>query len=277
MSYANITRAVYHEPWAISRAGFATIKKVLSDHVASKAEVKIPHIKGERPTEDFFGQPIPQYRNVNGVDVLPITGPLFKGAGLLEKLCGATSYEDIQADLRASMESKSPALVLHINSPGGTVVGLTETGDMIRALAAQKMVVAFIDGLGCSAAYWLACSASMIIATPSAIVGSIGTICELLDSSKAYDMQGLKVEQFTGGDLKGTGSDGVPLSDAQREWLQQMVDAETVKFHDYVTTQRPGVSPDDMRGQWFMAQDCANKNLVDGFANSLEECLKNIS
>src|SRR5437588_5556368 len=77
---------------------------------------------------------------------------------------------------RLREDRKTKAVILEIDSPGGSAVASDYLYLALRRLAAKKPVVAFVRGTGASGAYYLACAAHRIIATPSAIIGSIGVL-----------------------------------------------------------------------------------------------------
>ena len=109
------------------------------------------------------------------------------------------------------------AVILDIDSPGGTVAGTPELGAAVAALNGQKPVYAFSSGLMCSAAYWIASQAEAIYATPSARVGSIGVVQTVIDNSARLHAEGIKVfgsdaltrdeKLFLGGDYSVRGFD----------------------------------------------------------------------
>lgn len=94
---------------------------------------------------------------------------------------------------------------------------------------------------------------------------------EMLDASAAYSAQGLKVEQFTSGTLKGAGNPAVPLSDSQRQHFQAMVDKMGAEFRAWVTDNRGEVAPSMMQGQGMSGEDGKTCCLVDELVNDIEE------
>ncbi|WP_127104361.1 S49 family peptidase [Pararhodobacter zhoushanensis] len=109
----------------------------------------------------------------DGTAVIPVFGPIFPRATMLNSSAGGTSLDGIMRDFRvAQADADVSRIVLMIDSPGGVVSGLGEAAAAIRGSA--KPVTAFVTGLGASAAYWLASQASEIVLDSSAQVGSIG-------------------------------------------------------------------------------------------------------
>ena len=90
------------------------------------------------------------------------------------------------------MTAYQPRRGCHVDSPGGTVAGTPETANLVRQAAQTKRVVAVVDTLCASAAYWIASQANEIVMTPSAEVGSIGVLCVHMDLSGMLEAAGVK-------------------------------------------------------------------------------------
>jgi signal peptide peptidase SppA len=164
----------------------------------------------------------------------------------------------------AAGDDRAEAIVLHMDTPGGTVTGTPETSAQIAYISEHiKPVVAFTDGGANSAGYYLAAPCWQIVASHSARVGSIGVYMALLDSSVAYEINGYKQELFASGKYKGMGLPGLPLTDAQKDHLQREVDALYADFRDVVRAGRPDVADESMQGQTFRAIEALDAGLID--------------
>jgi signal peptide peptidase SppA len=84
------------------------------------------------------------------------------------------------------------AIVLDVDSPGGVVTGTPESSDAVFNARQRKLVIAFVNPLAASAAYWISASASQIVSMPSGESGSIGAFTIHLDQSKMLDSLGVK-------------------------------------------------------------------------------------
>ena len=93
-------------------------------------------------------------------------------------------------------------VVVSINSPGGTTTGSEEIFRNLRALAAKKPIVAFVDGTAASGAYITAIAADHIVARETSLVGSIGVLFQYPDVSGLLDKVGVKVESVKSSPLK---------------------------------------------------------------------------
>jgi signal peptide peptidase SppA len=138
---------------------------------------------------------------------------------------------------RAFADPGTKTIDLLIDSPGGSVLGLPETADTIRAANRVKPVRAFVLGIAASAAYWLASQASTITLTPSGEVGSVGVLDLHADISKALDNTGVKVTAVTAGEHKVERAPFTPLSDAAKEHMQAGVNAW---YGDFLSAIRRG-------------------------------------
>lgn len=125
----------------------------------------------------------------NGVAVLEVTGPIVRYADFFSEISGATSAENLALDLQVALDDASvTAILLVIDSPGGEVTGIHELGEQIYTARSQKPIAAYVEGLGASAAYWLASATGEIVADPTAGLGSIGVVMPVRDPDKTKAM-----------------------------------------------------------------------------------------
>jgi signal peptide peptidase SppA len=170
-----------------------------------------------------------------GVARLSIDGPMMKYASSF----GGTATVPLRRQLRHAAANPAVAVVLlSIDSPGGTVSGTQELADELAALNRRKPVLAHADDLVASAAYWVAAQARTLTATPMALVGSLGVISVVYDTSAKAAKEGWSAQVFTTGPLKGTGVDGTALTAAQQAYLQRRVDDAGAFFQQAVIAGR---------------------------------------
>jgi ClpP class serine protease len=109
--------------------------------------------------------------------VIPICGPIFRYADWFINLCGGTTVETVALDLATALDDPAiKSIVLNIDSGGGEATGISELAEMIRAASDRKPVIAYVGGMACSAAYWLASAAGEVVIGDTAILGSIGVV-----------------------------------------------------------------------------------------------------
>lgn len=278
MRFPNILTALCTEPWPILPAAHARLCEIVNDHITGSAHVNGGRLElfekalaeataaenriiGRIAGEDEKAPKL--YRQVGNIGVIMMHGVVMKYAGLFEKMSGALDVDDISDALDAALSDDSvEGIMLHINSPGGTVVGVPETAAKIAQVTDTKPVVAYTDDLMASAAYWLASGATEIVATKSAEVGSIGVYMSFLDSSRQFEMEGLKTELLKVGKFKAAGIKGTSLSDEQRALLQARVDEEYDWFVEAVMNTRD-VPLEAMEGQIFYGVGALDSGLID--------------
>jgi signal peptide peptidase SppA len=144
--------------------------------------------------------------------------------------------EGVIGDIEAlSSNPDVDEIVLDIDSPGGLAAGVPEAAAKIRKLSPSKPIVAFIDSLSASAAYYLASAASKIVAKRSSEVGSVGAIMMKVDVTKALDNSGIDVRLITTGEAKGDHSVFRENTESVLNRLQHEVDNIGGMFlHDVV-------------------------------------------
>lgn len=198
------------------------------------------------------------------VAVVHIDGVIDKRVSSFDLDCyGGVDLADVDSALSAIAGDRGISrVVLDINSPGGSVVGVHETFTRISALAEEKEVHAYVNCLACSAGYYLASAADVIAAAPSAIVGSIGVYIAMLDASRWAEIEGLNMQMIKAGKWKDTGSPWRALTKEEKERLQMQVDDLHAQFKSAVTTNRD-ISAEAMEGQWMSAEKAEPYGLVD--------------
>lgn len=208
---------------------------------------------------------------IGDVAVIDIQGPLVKRPSLATALFGATPMSSI-AELvaQAGGDEDVRGIVLRIDSPGGTVAGTAHLGEAVYRARQHKPVVAHIEDLGASAAYWIASQADRVVADSSALVGSIGTFTVLRDFSRLAQNIGIETTVIRAGQFKGTGALGAPITDEQKAEIQRVVNGLNGLFLGAVargrrmTEQRVGELAD---GRVHVAGEAKALGLVDAVAD----------
>jgi protease-4 len=130
------------------------------------------------------------------------------------------------------------AVVIAINSPGGTTAGGEELYDAIGKLRAKKPVVAYVKELGASAAYMAAIATDRIFVRRLSIVGSIGVLFQTTDASKLMQTIGVDLDKVASGPLKAEPDIDEPMTPEVRASLQALVDDSFSWFVDIVAERR---------------------------------------
>jgi protease-4 len=141
---------------------------------------------------------------------------------------------------RAEKDAAVKAVVLRINSPGGTVTCSDTMYQMVKSFRAKtkKPVIADTQEVAASGAYFVACACDQIVAHPTSVVGSIGVIFETFEVSGAMNKLGVTSTAIKSGDLKDMGSPFKPLDPEARRVMQGIVDEYFARFVDVVRENR---------------------------------------
>jgi signal peptide peptidase SppA len=203
------------------------------------------------------------------VAVIPIIGMVTQRGDIMDS-ARTTSTDGVAATVRAfTADATIDSIVLEIDSPGGEVYGVTEACMAIRDARSVKPVVASVNSLCASAAYWMGSQAEEVIGTPSGEMGSIGVYAAHQDVSKALEAEGVKVTLISAGKYKVEGSPYEPLSDEALANIQSGVN----RYYDIFTkdvARGRGVSVDTVRNCFGEGRVVGAKAAVEqGMANSV--------
>lgn len=155
-------------------------------------------------------------------------------------ISGFISGDRRTLDLIKSVEESrtASAVVVRVDSPGGTTSGSEALHTALRALAAKKPVVTVVDGVAASGGYIAAMGADRIVARQTSLVGSIGVLFQFPNVSHLLDTVGVKVESIKSSPLKAAPSGFEPTSPEAREALQRVVDDNYAWFKQMVRDRR---------------------------------------
>ncbi len=212
-----------------------------------------------------------------GTAVIPLMGPLSKGGSY--KFEGTSTVRTRRALRMAAADDEVGNILLHIDSPGGHVAGIEALAADVASIRGRKPIVAHIDDLGASAAYWVASQADSIAANATSEVGSIGTIAVVEDTSGRMDRLGIKVHVVSTGPYKGIGAEGTPITESALAYLQERVNALNGHFLAAVQRGR-GFNADYMAqmadGRVHIASQAQALRLIDR-VQSFDETLGQLS
>ena len=158
------------------------------------------------------------------------------------------------------------AVILDINSPGGTTTGGEAMYDAIRRLAEKKPVVAVCGTLATSAAYIVALATDRIFVYGNTITGSVGVIFQWADVSELMHTLGVKVEEVKSGPLKAVPNPFEPTDEKGRALAEEMVQEAKVWFVDLVGKRRniePATVPGLTDGRVYSGRQAVALKLVD--------------
>jgi capsid assembly protease len=206
----------------------------------------------------------------NGRAVIPLTGTLVDRGAWFDE----TAYEQFSLSFLQAMDDESVAeVLLYVNSPGGMCSGCPETADLVLKSRGRKPITAIaVNGMACSAAYWVASAADKLYATRGAMVGSIGVIMVHSEMSKLEERIGVKTTILRRPESKGIGNPYEPLDEEDAATLYRtMIDPTYRQFIESVAKSR-NVSQETVlsqfgRGLAIMPQDALRAGMIDGIVD----------
>ena len=203
----------------------------------------------------------------------PSTQPLAAGMVHIMGVLGQgeafadTDYGAIRQNVKRQLADSSVKTIdMIVDSPGGSVLGLPETADVIHAANRVKPVRAFVSGIAASAAYWLASQASTITLTPSGEVGSVGVLDLHADISKALDNSGIKITAVVSDPRKTERAPFTALTDDAKAHMQAGVNQWYGDFLSAIKRGRGARAVDSGRyggGRMLNSRDARALGMVD--------------
>jgi protease-4 len=184
-----------------------------------------------------------------------------------------SSADDIIKQLRKFRKKSSiKAVLLRINSPGGAVAPAQEIYREIERTKAKKPVVASMETVGASAAYYIASNADRVVCSAGTITGSIGVIMFMAEVHKAINKIGVDVNVIKAGKYKDIGSGVRPMSEEERKLLESFAKQIHEQFIKDVAQGRKGkIDEDKLRsicdGSFFTGERAKELGLVDSLGN----------
>ena len=185
------------------------------------------------------------------VVILAILGAVFAAGGrrgLLGSTAGSIARLNIQGLIRGDSErvelidrlgrSSVKAVVVHIDSPGGTTAGSEQLHDALRRLAERKPMVVVVDGLAASGGYMAAMAADHIVAQDTSLVGSIGVLFQYPNFTDLLKTLGVKVEEIKSSPLKAAPNGFEPTSPEARAAIESIVMDSYAWFKGLVQSRR---------------------------------------
>ncbi len=175
----------------------------------------------------------------------------------------------------ATRDENVKAIVIRIDSPGGSALASEVMWQAVRHAADKKPVIISIGSMAASGGYYLASAGDKIFADPSAIVGSIGVVGGKFVFKGVYDWAGVHTESFSKGKNAGLFSSSQPWDDRQKSMVTKWMEGTYKQFTERVMKTRAGKIKDIdkvARGRIFLAKDAKALGMVDEIGG-IEEAL----
>jgi signal peptide peptidase SppA len=275
-------------PWALMPERLSALATVISrwsqgEPASEAAQFRVQTDRVLRDTRRQTSAAI----SGGGIAVIPIYGVITQRGNMVDDVSGPgmVSTQLVTQMLRQAVADEAVSqILLDIDSPGGSVYGVSELGDAILSARAQKPVVAIANSLAASAAYWVGAQASEFYVTAGGEVGSIGVWQAHFDYSQALAAEGVTPTMISAGKFKVEGNPYAPLSEEAQGFMQSRVDDYFQAFTKAVAKGRnlPVAQVRDGMGQGrVLGADAAlAQNMVDGIASFdqvLSKMQKNVS
>lgn len=265
------------ENWHFEGNTLAIMPESLQD-IISKREMAI--VDGI-DIEDAINRRATKFKNISGkVVTIPLHGFISHKATIWSALGFETSSETFGMWMDSLVNNGDVgAIVIDVDSPGGTALGLSGVSDKIFNLRGKKPIIAVVNDLMASAAYFIGSAADEIVSDPDALTGSIGTISVHMDFSQFLENAGIKPTVITSGKFKGEGNPFMPLTDEAKEDMQRMVDDFGASFVEAVARNR-GTSVTDVKqnfgqGRVFRATEAKSIGMIDRVA-TMENVIRDL-
>ena len=203
--------------------------------------------------------------DTHGVSVVRMEGTMVTGEANDADTIGS---EVVGRELReAADDPMVEAIVLRVNSPGGSPAAAQEIiGDLDYAKTRKPVVVSMGD-MGTSAAYYVSAHADRIYADPDTFTAGVGVIWKFSDISRWMEKEGYNLSVIKSGSKKDMGSTARPMSDDEQAYAQKIVTDSFENFITDVTTHRVIVRSDIDDGRVIRGADALKINVVDELGN----------
>ena len=169
---------------------------------------------------------------------------------------------------------KSDEVLLRLENSGGTVHEHGLAAAQLKRLKDKNIPLTIcVDKVAASGGYMMACVANKIIASPFAIIGSIGVLAQVPNFNKLLKNKGIDFEQHTAGNYKRTVTMFGENTDKDREKLGEQLQDIHILFKDFITTNRKNIDIDKVAtGEYWYGPKALELNLIDGIMTS-DECI----
>ena len=274
-SYGHVASILFNAPWAL-----------LPEKLVAMAEVLRLRMEGVTFTteeiESRVGAPPQRSRRQAGaVAVLPLYGVLSQRANIITQASGGTSMEQFGDAFRSVVADEDvKAIVMDVDSPGGSVHGTAELARQIFDARGRKPIIAIANSLAASGSLWIGSQADEFVITPGGLVGSIGIVAEHVDASAHEEKEGFKTTLVSTSKFKTEGNPFEPLSDDARRHMESVMAGFHTMFVGDVARGR-GVTVDKVeedfgQGRVMGAKAAVKAGLVDRIA-TFEQVLARLS
>lgn len=254
-----LIKSILSEPWAIDGLAIDTMSPLIAalftPNMAFEASEPI------QPSASAYADP--KSGSTKTIRIIPIQGSLTK----YDQSCGPVGMATVGRWIQSADSNPDiDAIVLCLDSPGGTVSGTEELANIIKGTS--KPIIAYVEDMACSAAYWLASCCDEVIANNStAQVGSIGVLMSFADAQPMWEAKGVKFHTVTAPQStdKTKTFENLRAGDYE-EYKNTVLGPLAQKFIATVQGNRPGITDAHCTGKVYFAKDAIG-SFVDSIGN----------
>lgn len=269
MNLALLLSTFLSTPWALLPEQLAVLTSLLMQQagVSNGGAAKAEPAAAVTAPQAARGDSMPRAGN-GAIALIPVHGTIVQHGSMWDAFFGATSCSVIGAQLRmAANDDTCAGIVMTFDTPGGSVYGVSELGDEIRALRGVKPVYGIANSLAASAGYWLLSQCEQAYCTPGGEVGSIGVYGAHMNYAKYLSDAGIEPTLVSAGKYKTEGNPYGPLDEEARAAMQGRIDQYYAAFTGAVSKGR-GVSIAHVRsdmgqGRVLGAADAKAAGMID--------------
>jgi len=259
MSISNL-HSILNKPWYIEQS-YGTSHLPLIFNILEGRQITSEKSKENKLTEiHTLGSAASGSSSAQSVAILNIKNPIVKH----NQFCGPQGTKSMMRELnRLKNDDSVIGVVLDIDSGGGQVSGTPEFHDYLKDYS--KPIVAYTDGLMCSAAYYIGSAASHIVANKRAdAIGSIGAYAQILDLEGYYEKQGAKIHtMYASKSTEKNKAYREALNGNHKEYIKEELDPIVEDFISDMKNARTGISEDVFKGAVYNAKNSLEKGLID--------------
>jgi len=219
-----------------------------------------PYVNAERETWLYDSYPV----KIGSTVVIPIMGVITQD----DYFWGVPGTKTIASwYAKANADDTVTNIIELINSPGGQVFGTNELASLKSQIS--KPIITSVEGMACSAAYYIASTSGKIYATsPNVIVGSVGTMTTFVSFAKYFEGLGITVRDIyasTSPDKNNPSRQAEKGND--KPYQTEILDPMDAEFMAFVVEQRPGIDPEALKGKAVTAKEGLKLGLIDGITD----------
>lgn len=270
-------------PWALQPERMAAFAEILARWMVGAPKAMDDDETGESRAARAARRQEAARAGGGGIAVLPLYGVITQRGNMVDDISGpgSCSTQLFTSAFRAVMQDDTVgAVLIDIDSPGGSVYGVGELAAEIFEARGKKPVYGIANSVAASAAIWIGAQCAELYVTPGGEVGSIGVWMAHKDLSKAMDEEGIKTTLVSAGKFKTEGNPYEPLSQEARDFMQARCNDYYATFTKAVSKGRGvpiGTVRDGMgQGRVLGADQALAEKMVDGVA-TFDEVVKKMS